>query len=138
MTIEPLPHSYPFRFVDRSLERTGPDSGRARALVSAGGRGTSGGALGGALVGELMAQAALLLGGGDPEAGRSGFLAGFSGLSVRRPVLPGDALVVDVAVTRRLGPAVRFDATASDETGEVVASGSFLVRTGEAGRGRRP
>ncbi len=135
MTIEPLPHGYPFRFVDRTLERTGPTSGRVRALVSAGGRGASGGALGGALIGELMAQAALLLGGGDPEAGRTGFLGGFSGLSVRRPVLPGEALVVDVAVSKRLGPAVRFDATAFGEAGDVVATGSFTVRKGETGPG---
>ncbi len=132
MTIESLPHRYPFRFVDRTLERTGPASGRVRALVSAGGRAASGGALEAALIGELMAQAALLLDGGEPGKGRSGFLAGFSGLSVGRPVRPGDALVVDVAVAGRLGPAVRFDATAFGEAGDLVATGSFTVRRGDA------
>lgn len=32
---EPLPHVYPFRFADRTLERTGPATGRVRAAVTA-------------------------------------------------------------------------------------------------------
>ncbi len=130
MTLEALPHAYPFRFADRTLERTGPAAGRVRALVSAGGRGTIGGVLEGALIGELMAQAALLLEGGDPQIGRSGFLAGFSDLSVDRPAWAGDALTVDVAMSGRLGPVTRFDATVRDDAGDLVAKGTFTVRKG--------
>ena len=35
MALEPLPHVYPFRFVDRTVEVTGPGSGIVRAVVSA-------------------------------------------------------------------------------------------------------
>ncbi|HUM02962.1 MAG TPA: hypothetical protein VL084_11790 [Thermoanaerobaculia bacterium] len=130
--MEALPHQYPFRFADRTVERTGPGAGRVRAVVSAGGRGVSGGILSGALVGELMAQAALLVAGADPEPGKSGFLAGFSDLSLERPPLPGDVLTIDVAVAGRMGPAVKFDASVRDAGGARVASGSVTVRRGES------
>ncbi|HQR67926.1 MAG TPA: hypothetical protein PLB02_11070, partial [Thermoanaerobaculia bacterium] len=102
-TSDALPHAFPFRFADRTVERTGSGGGSVRALVSAGGRGVSGGHLSGPLVGELMAQAALLVSGADPEPGHAGLLAGFSDLSVVREPVPGDALTVDVAVAGRLG-----------------------------------
>jgi len=127
---EPLPHTYPFRFADRTVERTSPAAGRVRALISAAGRGVSDDAFGGALVAELMAQAALLLSGGDPEIGRSGFLAGFSDVSFERPARPGDALTVDVAMAGRMGPVARFEATVRDDAGALVAKGSFTVRQG--------
>ncbi len=130
---EPLPHGYPFRFVDRTLVRTGPASGRVRALVTAGGRAVDGGR-GSApfsLV-EMVAQAALLLEGGDPEIGRSGFLAGLSDFVVQRLPLPGDSLEVDVTLAARLGPVVRFDGVIRDDSGAPVATGSVTVRKGEA------
>ena len=131
MRFEPLPHAWPFRFADGTLERTGAGCGRVRAVVSAGGRGASGGMLPGGLVGELMAQAALLVSGTDPDLGRSGFLAGFSGVSVERPPLPGDSLTIDVAVAGRMGPVVKFHASVRDAGGAPIASGSFTVRRGE-------
>jgi hypothetical protein len=130
--VEALPHGYPFRFADLTVERTGPASGRVRALVSAGGRGVSPLGLASPLVFELMAQAALLLEGGDPEIGRSGFLAGFSGVSVARVPQAGDRLEVDVKVAGRLGAVVKFDATVIDDAGRLVAGGSFSVRKGSA------
>jgi hypothetical protein len=130
--VEPLPHGFPFRFVDRTLEKTGPASGRVRAVVSAGGRGLSPRGLPAPFVGELMAQAALLLEGGDPEIGRSGFLAGFSGVSVARVPQAGDSLEVNVKLAGRLGAVVRFDATVTDDAGRLVAGGSFSVRKGTA------
>ncbi len=130
--VEPLPHGFPFRFADRTVERTGPASGRVRAVVSAGGRGVSPLGFPSPLVGELMAQAALLLEGGDPEIGRSGFLAGFSGVSVARVPQAGDRLTVDVKLAGRLGAVVKFDATVTDDAGRLVAGGSFSVRMGLA------
>ena len=131
MSIEPLPHAWPFRFAERTLERTGAGAGRVRAVVSAGGRGASAGIVPGGLVGELMAQAALLVSGTDPDLGRSGFLAGFSDVSVERPPVPGDTLTIDVVVAGRMGPAVKFDASVRDAGGARVARGSFTVRRGE-------
>jgi hypothetical protein len=128
--LERLPHGYPFRFADRTAERTGPASGRVRAVVSAGARGVSSRGLPAPMVGELMAQSALLLEGGDPEIGRSGFLAGFSGVSVARVPRAGEVLTVDVRLTGRLGAVVKFDATVADDAGRLVAGGSFSVRKG--------
>ena len=129
-SVEPLPHGYPFRFADRTVERTGPASGRVRAVVSANARGVAHGGLNSSLLSELMAQAALLLEGGDPEIGRSGFLAGFSEVSVVRVPEAGDVLTVDIALAGRLGPFAKFTATIADGDGTRVASGSFSVRKG--------
>ncbi len=130
---EPLPHVYPFRFVDRTLERRGPASGRVRALISAGGRAVGpDGRIPPLTLAEMIAQAALLLEGGDPGIGRSGFLAGFSDFVVDRPPEAGDALEVDVTLAARLGPVVRFEGVVTDADGRRVASGAVTVRKGEA------
>ena len=129
-SFEPLPHAYPFRFADRTLERTGPGAGFVRAVVSANARGAEGGALGTNLLGELMAQAALLLEGGDPGMGRSGFLAGFPELSIQRPPAVGDVLTVEVRIAGRLGNVVKFDGAVRDGAGIEIARGSFQVKKG--------
>lgn len=130
-SLEPLPHLYPFRFADRSVERTGPGSGTVRALVTSNARAVEGGAkLPVHVLGELIAQAALLLEGGDPEIGRTGFLAGLSDLSARRLPEPGDALLVDVRIAGVMGPVVKFDGVIRAEAGDVVATGSVTVRKG--------
>lgn len=130
-SFEPLPHAVPFRFADRTLERTGPGAGRVRAVVTSNALFTRGGGLPPFLVGELIAQAALLLAGGDPEIGKSGFLAGLSDLAVERVPVPGDILTVEVRLAGRLGPAVKFEGAIRDEEGRPVASGSVLVRQGD-------
>lgn len=122
-----LPHTYPFRFADRVVERTGPAEGRVLAAVTAGARGLNG-AGSPLLLGELIAQAALLLSGGDPESFKGGFLAGISGFSVERSPEPGDLLTVDVKLAARLGPVVRFEGVIRDGEGRRVASGAVTVR----------
>ena len=128
MRLETLPHVYPFRFVDRTVQRTGPGAGRVAALLTAGGRSVSSGPLGAGHVAELMAQAALLLARGGPEPVREGVLAGLSGLAIDRPPEPGDALTVHVAVAGRLGSVVKLEATVVDADGGRIASGSFTIR----------
>lgn len=127
---EPLPHLYPFRFADRTVERTGEGSGRVRAAVTAGGRLLGRPGASAAILGELIAQAALLLQGGDPELGRSGFLAGLSGIEVSRLPEPGDLLTVEVVLAGKLGPVVKFDGRILDGAGAEVAHGSVTVRQG--------
>jgi predicted hotdog family 3-hydroxylacyl-ACP dehydratase len=129
-SFEPLPQAYPFRFADRTLERTGPASGRVRAAVTANARGAAGGTLGAHFVGELMAQAALLLEGGDPETAKGGFLAGFPELSGERLPAAGDILTVEVRLAGRLGNVVKFEGTVRDGAGAGIARGSFLVKRG--------
>ena len=130
MRLEPLPHVYPFRFVDRTVERAGAGGGRVAAVLTAGGRGASGGPLSVGLVAELMAQAALLLSRAGPEPVSSGILAGLSGVAVERAPQPGDALTVRVAPSRRMGPVVKFEAEVLDADGGRIAAGSFTIRQG--------
>ena len=89
--VSDLPHVYPFRFVDTVLRPPGPDfsGGSVCARISAGARAAMGGAWASpALLAEAIAQAALLLEGGNPEAGRRGFLAGIEGFEI--PHLAGE------------------------------------------------
>jgi 3-hydroxymyristoyl/3-hydroxydecanoyl-(acyl carrier protein) dehydratase len=130
---EDLPHAYPFRFVERTVEKRGPAEGRVRALVTVDGRRTEGGeGLPPLTLVEVVAQAALLLEGGDPGIGRSGFLAGVSGFEFERSPESGDLLDVDVRIAGVLGPIVRFEGTITDGEGRRVCSGAVTVKKGAA------
>lgn len=132
-TREDLPHAYPFRFVERTVEKRGPAEGRVRALVAVDGRRTEAGeALPPLTLVEVVAQAALLLEGGDPGIGRSGFLAGVSDFAFDRDAVSGDVLDVDVRVAGVLGPIVRFEGTVTDDAGRRVCSGAVTVKKGVA------
>jgi 3-hydroxymyristoyl/3-hydroxydecanoyl-(acyl carrier protein) dehydratase len=128
-----LPHVYPFRFVERTLEKRGPAEGRVRALVTVNGRRTEAGeALPPLTLVEVVAQAALLLEGGDPGMGRSGFLAGVSDFTFETAPRSGDLLEVDVRIAGVLGPIVRFEGTVTDGEGRRVCSGAVTVKKGVA------
>ncbi|MGA7992591.1 MAG: hypothetical protein WCC53_14225, partial [Thermoanaerobaculia bacterium] len=103
-----------------------------RAAVTADADASRGGPLAATLFGELIAQAALLLEGGDADLGRRGFLAGISDLVVARAAVPGDVLDVEVAVAGRFGETVKIDGKVRDAVGAEVARGSILVRSGAA------
>jgi 3-hydroxymyristoyl/3-hydroxydecanoyl-(acyl carrier protein) dehydratase len=130
----PFPHGYPFRFVDAVLEERNADFSRGRVRVSvtanawaaAGERWASP-----LLLAEAIAQAALLLEGGDPEAGRQGFLAGIEGFQAKRAPRAGETLSVDVRLSARFGAIARFDGEVTS-AGEEIARGGILVRKGEA------
>jgi hypothetical protein len=132
MTLQPLPHAFPFRFADRVEASAGRAEGRVRAAVTAGAGASRGGPLAATLYGELIAQAALLLEGGDADLGRSGFLAGISDLAVARPAVPGDVVDVEIRVAGRFGDSVKFDGRVVDAGGAEVARGSIVVRQGRA------
>ena len=130
---EELPHVYPFRFVERTVEKRGPADGRVRALVTVDGRRTEAGtSLPPLTLVEVVAQAALLLEGGDPGIGRSGFLAGVSDFTFERAPGAGDLLDVDVRIAGVLGPIVRFEGTVTDDAGRRVCSGAVTVKKGAA------
>jgi hypothetical protein len=132
MTFQPLPHVFPFRFADAVVASAGRAEGRVRAVVSAGAQASRGGPLAATLYGELIAQAALLLEGGDADLGRRGFLAGISDLVVVREAVPGDVLDVDVTLAGKFGDSVKFDGKVSDASGAEIARGSIVVRRGRA------
>ena len=126
MPADALPHAYPFRIVDTVLSRLDPPGpvGRVSVRVSGNARTAMGeGWHSPLLYVEAIAQAALLLAGGDPERGRRGFLAGIDGFTFTRLPEAGDALEVEVALTGRFGPAVKF-------TGEVLSAGQTVAKAG--------
>jgi 3-hydroxymyristoyl/3-hydroxydecanoyl-(acyl carrier protein) dehydratase len=137
-----LPHAYPFRFVDSILESVpelaaggaagGPEwKGRVKTGLSANGRAAAGGSWGSPMLyAEAIAQAALLLEGGDAETARQGFLAGIDGLQIRRPAQAGETLAISVRLAARFGAIVKFDGEVRSND-ELLAQCSVLVRKGE-------
>ncbi len=132
MTFAPLPHGFPFRFADRVAEASGRAEGRVRAIVTAGADASRGGPLAATLYPELVAQAALLLEGGDADLGRSGFLAGVSDVVVARAPQPGDVLDVAVRVAGTFGDSVKFEGIVTDASGAEIARAAVIVRKGRA------
>ena len=128
-----LPHAYPFRFVDVVLRPAGADfsDGQVSAAVTANGRFAFGESGSSTLLAEALAQAALLLQGGDPEVGRRGFLAGIDGFQVDRLPRPGDQLQIDVRLIARFGSIVKFEGEVRSGS-ETLARGGILVRQGDS------
>lgn len=129
-----LPHAYPFRFVDTVLERRVDESfgGSVCARVTANARGAMGARWGSPVfLAEALAQAALLLQGGDVDAGRKGFLAGIDGFEVSRLPEAGESLEVAVRLAARFGAVIKFEGEVKSGA-ETVARGSILVRQGAA------
>lgn len=131
MTLAPLPHVFPFRFVDTVAEPLSSDGvGAVRAVVTSNARAQQGLPLLSLPVAvEMMAQSALLLQGGDPEVGRRGFLAGVDRARIRGAIRPGDELVVRIRIAARFGPLVRFSARMMRGP-KVVAQAEISVKTG--------
>jgi len=127
-----LPHTYPFRFVETVLEPRSEDfsCGAVRVAVSANSRCAAGEQWQSPfLLAEAIAQSALLLEGGDPEIGRTGFLAGIEGFEASRPPRAGETLDVRVRLSARFGAILKFDGEVFSGS-EPVAKGSVLVRRG--------
>jgi 3-hydroxyacyl-[acyl-carrier-protein] dehydratase len=126
-----LPHRYPFLLVDRILEIS-EDGKRAVGLKSVSaneplfqGHFPDLPIMPGVLIVEALAQCAgaSLLGSLDRE-GKLAMLAGVDGFRFRRPVVPGDQLRLEVALTRLRGPIGKVDAVASVD-GQVAAAGEI-------------
>jgi hypothetical protein len=131
-SIAPLPHGYPFRFVECVVAAKDPNfsAGRVRLGITAGGRATAGEAWGSPfLLAEAIAQSALLLQGGDPEIGKRGFLAAIDGFTAVRSPRVGEILSVEVRLTGRFGAMVKFEGIVRDDS-DVIARGQILVRHG--------
>ena len=127
-----LPHAYPFRFVDEVRVRSAgePFGGTVSTLLTANARGSMGARWGSsAFLVEALAQAALLLQGGDTEAGRKGFLAGIDGFEVSRLPEAGESLEVAVRLAARFGAVIKFEGEVRSGS-ETIARGSILVRQG--------
>ena len=136
MTAAEFPHAYPFRFVDTVSQRADPEfqGGRVRIRVTGNARVAMGeGWQSVLLYPEAIAQAALLLEGRDAEAGRRGYLAGVSELSIERAPRAGETLEIAVRLRGRFGAMLRFDGEVrAVDPDELLARGSVMVRQGEA------
>ena len=139
MTSAAFPHAYPFRFVDRVSLQPGEvaaegELGRVRVRVTGNARAAMGaGWQSPLLYPEAIAQAALLLEGGDPDVGRRGYLAGISELSMERAPQAGETLEIAVRLHGRFGAIFRFEGEVrgGDNGDEILARGSVLVRKGD-------
>jgi 3-hydroxyacyl-[acyl-carrier-protein] dehydratase len=117
-----LPHRYPFLLVDRVLELEAGKRIKALKNVTInepffGGHFPNRPVMPGVLMLEALAQAAAVLSfetlGEEPDADTLYYFAAADGVRFKRPVGPGDQLVLDVALDRMKAGIFKFTATAS-------------------------
>ena len=134
--LKQLPHRYPFLLVDRVLEL---DKGkRIKALKNVsinepffGGHFPHRPVMPGVLMLEAMAQAAALLAfdflGQAPDDKTVYYFAGIDGARFKRPVEPGDQLIMDVTLNRMKAGVFKFSGVTY--VGDVVACEAELMCT---------
>ena len=131
-----LPHRYPFLLVDKVVDFEPYEFIKAIKNVTINEPFFSGHfpdhpVMPGVLIIEAMAQAAALLafkslGHGKP-AGSVVYFVGIDGARFKRPVVPGDQLLIEAKIIRNLKGIWKFEASA--KVGDVVASEATLMCT---------
>lgn len=133
-----LPHRYPFLLVDRVLECVPGERVVAIKNVTANEEFFSGHFPGrpvmpGVLILEAMAQSAGILtfvtAGVYPDENVRFYFAGIDKARFRRPVVPGDQLLLRATLERRIRTIWKF-ATVAEVAGEEVSSADMLVMPG--------
>jgi len=125
-----LPHRYPFLMIDRILELE--PGVRAVALKNVTvnepqftGHWPGNPVMPGVLMLEAMAQVGgIFLMSEAENAGKTAFFAGMDNIKFRRPVVPGDQLIITAELVRRKGNIGRAAAVAKVD-GVVVVEGEF-------------
>lgn len=137
-----LPHRYPFLLVDRVLDCEPHKSIRAIKNVTCNepffpGHFPYRPIMPGVLILEAMAQATGLLAfysrGENPNDGTMYYLVGVDKARFKRPVEPGDQLIMDVRLDRQIRGIFRFIAEARVD-GETVATAEFMTTKMEISR----
>lgn len=128
-----LPHRYPFLMLDRVLE-AGPSGVRAIKNVSVNephfaGHFPDRPVMPGVLIIEALAQASGFLLEGQREPGTVALLAGVDNARFRRPVVPGDQLVIECKLEYFRRGLAKAHATASVD-GERVAEADITFAVG--------
>jgi len=129
-----LPHRYPFLLLDRVEEFVSGDSLVALKNVTINepffvGHFPGHPVMPGVLIIEAMAQAAALLafkslGHGKPE-GSVVYFVGIDGARFKRPVTPGDQLLIEVRIVRNLKGIWKFQAVAKVD-GKVASEATLM------------
>lgn len=129
-----LPHRYPFQFVDRVLEFE--DGKRIVALKNVSvnephfrGHFPDQPLMPGVLICEALAQAGALLAYRSSDGVREGYaivLTGIDAARFRRPVLPGDQMLLEVELLRQRRPLWRMKGLARVD-GNVVAEAELML-----------
>ena len=138
---EMLPHRYPFLLIDRVLDYTANERIRALKNVTVNepffqGHFPDKPVMPGVLIIEAMAQAGGVLGHAsreDEEPRALFYLVGVDEARFRRPVYPGDQLIMDLEVDKVRRGMWWFDATASVD-GRAVASAKIMTAPGGGDR----
>ncbi len=134
--LKQLPHRYPFLLVDRVLELKARESIRALKNVTFNEPFFSGHFPGrpvmpGVLIIEALAQAAGILafvtGGVIPDENTKFYFAGIDKARFRKPVVPGDQLILTARVERALRGIWRFSTVAYVGTDEAASADMMLV-----------
>jgi 3-hydroxyacyl-[acyl-carrier-protein] dehydratase len=129
--MELLPHRYPFLLIDRVLELDGT---RVRAVknVSANesffvGHFPQKKVMPGVLIVEAMAQAGgvMMLSLAGPKDGRLIFFTGIDNCRFRRPVVPGDQLVLEVELVARRSTVAKMHGRAT-VNGELACEADLM------------
>ncbi len=132
--LEHLPHRYPFLLVDRVLECEPGKRLKAIKNVSVNepmftGHFPERPVFPGVLIMEALAQATGILAfktqGKKPDGSSLYYFAGIDNCRFKQPVLPGDQLVLEVAVLKEKRGIWKFSAEASVD-GKVVASAELM------------
>ena len=133
-----LPHRYPLLLVDRVLEHQPGKSLRALKNVTANeeyfvGHFPGRPVMPGVLMLEAMAQSAGLLAfltaNVYPDENVTFYFAGIDKARFRRPVIPGDQLILTATLQRRIRTIWKF-ATVAEVEGEEVCSAEMMVMPG--------
>jgi len=133
--LKQLPHRYPFLMVDRVLECRAGESIRALKNVTINepyfmGHFPQRPVMPGVMIIEALAQAAGILafvtGGVVPDADTKFYFVGIDKARFRKPVEPGDQLMLRVELKRSFKGIWKFDCVASVE-GKEVASAEIMV-----------
>jgi len=129
-----LPHRYPFLLIDRVLECTPGESLTALKNVSYNepyfmGHFPVRPVMPGVLLLEALAQATGILAfrstASHPEDDTLYYFVGIDGARFKRPVEPGDQVILDVSIIRNMRNIWRFNAAARVD-GQIVASAEIM------------
>lgn len=132
--LKKLPHRYPILLVDRVLHIEAGKSIKALKNVSVNepyfvGHFPSRPVMPGVLMVEALAQAAGLLSfaslGVEPDDNSVFYFVGIDGARFKRPVQPGDQLILDVALERSKAGIFKFNARASVD-GETAVEADLM------------